>query len=56
MKTRAGFRRLRRPDHRLGPADHYSLLATLEGGLGLARLGHAASASVGPMVALLGRG
>lgn len=39
-----------------GPADHYSLLATLEGGLGLPRLGHAATASVAPLVALLGRG
>ena len=39
-----------------GAVDHYSLLATLEGGLGLAPLGHAASASVGPLVALLGRG
>jgi len=39
-----------------GPVDHYSLLATLEGGLGLARLGHAATASVSPLVALLGRG
>lgn len=38
-----------------GAADHYSLLATLEGGLGLARLGHAATASVGPLVGLLGR-
>jgi hypothetical protein len=39
-----------------GPADHYALLATLEGGLGLARLGHAATASVAPLVGLLGRG
>lgn len=38
-----------------GTVDHYSLLATLEGGLGLARLGHAATASVGPLAALLGR-
>jgi phosphatidylinositol-3-phosphatase len=38
-----------------GPADHYSLLATLEGGLRLARLGEAATASVSPLVALLGR-
>jgi phosphatidylinositol-3-phosphatase len=37
-----------------GHADHYSLLATLEGGLGLSRLGHAATASVRPLVALLG--
>jgi phosphatidylinositol-3-phosphatase len=39
----------------IGPADHYSLLATLEGGLGLTRLGHAATASVSPLVALLER-
>jgi hypothetical protein len=38
-----------------GPADHYSLLATLEGGLGLSRLGHAATASVLPLVSLLER-
>lgn len=38
-----------------GPADHYSLLATLEGGLGVSRLGLAATAPVGPLVALLGR-
>ena len=38
------------------PADHYSLLATLEGGLGLSRLGKAAGASVAPLTALLERG
>jgi phosphatidylinositol-3-phosphatase len=37
-----------------GPADHYSLLATLEGGLGLPRLGKAATAPVSPLIALLG--
>jgi phosphatidylinositol-3-phosphatase len=37
------------------PANHYSLLATLEGGLGLPRLGHAASAPVGPLAAMLER-
>lgn len=35
------------------PADHYSLLATLEGGLGLPRLGHARGAPVGPLAAML---
>jgi hypothetical protein len=39
-----------------GFADHYSLLATLEGGLGLPRLGQAATASVAPLTAMLGRG
>lgn len=38
------------------PADHYSLLATLEGGLGLPRLGHAATAPVAPLAAMLERG
>jgi hypothetical protein len=38
------------------PADHYSLLATLEAGLGLPRLGHAASAPVAPLAAMLERG
>lgn len=37
-------------------ADHYSLLATLEGGLGLPRLGQAATASVAPLTAMLERG
>jgi phospholipase C len=38
------------------PADHYSLLATIESGLGLPRLGHAATAPVAPVTALLERG
>jgi acid phosphatase len=38
-----------------GPADHYSLLATLESGLGLPRLGQAAKAPVAPLTALLER-
>ena len=37
------------------PADHYSLLATLESGLGLPRLGDAAGAPVAPLTALLER-
>jgi phosphatidylinositol-3-phosphatase len=37
-------------------ADHYSLLATLEGGLGLPRLDQAATASVAPLTAMLERG
>jgi acid phosphatase len=53
IATGPGARHRMRAD---GSADHYSLLATLEGGLGLARLGHAATASVSPLVALLGRG
>jgi phosphatidylinositol-3-phosphatase len=52
IATGPGARRHVRTD---GPADHYSLLATLEGGLGLARLGHAATASVSPLVSLLER-
>ena len=35
------------------PADHYSLLATLESGLGLPLLGNAADAPVAPVTALL---
>jgi phosphatidylinositol-3-phosphatase len=46
-----------RPHARVNaPADHYSLLATLEGGLGLPRLGHAATAPVRPLAAMLERG
>jgi hypothetical protein len=46
-----------RPHARVNaPADHYSLLATLESGLGLPRLGHAATAPVGPLAAMLERG
>lgn len=52
IATGPGARRHVRTD---GPADHYSLLATLEGGLGLTRLGHAATASVSPLVSLLER-
>jgi hypothetical protein len=53
IATGPGARHHVRTDDR---ADHYSLLATLEGGLGLPRLGKAAGASVAPVTALLERG
>jgi acid phosphatase len=53
IATGPGARRAERSN---APADHYSLLATLESGLGLPRLGHAADAPVAPLTALLRRG
>jgi phosphatidylinositol-3-phosphatase len=53
IATGPGARRHARVDT---PANHYSLLATLEGGLGLPRLGHAATAPVSPLAAMLKRG
>jgi hypothetical protein len=53
IATGSGARRAVRST---APADHYSLLATIESGLGLPRLGHAATAPVAPVTALLARG
>ena len=53
IATGSGARRAVRST---APADHYSLLATIESGLGLPRLGHAATAPVAPVTALLERG
>jgi len=53
IATGSGARRAARST---APADHYSLLATIESGLGLPRLGHAATAPVAPVTALLERG